>query len=113
MEIKDKVMIDRVSKDLIILRYNDTATKHFEALWEIPEGVTYNAYLLINGNTTILFDTWKKGLDNEFLNALSSVVNIRDLDYVVVHHMESDHSDVVKTLYEAKGYNIHWAFHGR
>ena len=101
MEIKDKVMIDRVSKDLIILRYNDTATKYFEALWEIPEGVTYNAYLLIDGNTTILFDTWKKGLDNEFLNALSSVVDIRDLDYVVVHHMESDHSGVVRTLYEA------------
>ena len=100
MEIKDKVMIDRVSKDLIILRYNDTATKYFEALWEIPEGVTYNAYLLIDGNTTILFDTWKKGLDNEFLNALSSVVDIRDLDYVVVHHMESDHSGVVRTLYE-------------
>ncbi|WP_054857557.1 FprA family A-type flavoprotein [Vulcanisaeta sp. JCM 16159] len=100
MRIENSVVIDKVSKDLIILRYNDTSTKYFEALWEIPEGVTYNAYLLIDGDTTVLFDTWKKGLESEFLNTLNSVIDIRDLDYVVIHHMEPDHSGSIKTLYE-------------
>ncbi|WP_054853973.1 FprA family A-type flavoprotein [Vulcanisaeta distributa] len=100
MRIENNVVIDKVSKDLIILRYNDTSTKYFEALWEIPEGVTYNAYLLIDDDTAILFDTWKKGLENDFLNALSSIIDIRDLDYVVIHHMEPDHSGSIKTLYE-------------
>ncbi len=100
MRAEKNVVIDKVGRDLIILRYNDTATKYFEALWEIPEGVTYNAYLLIDDDTTVLFDTWKKGLENEFLNALNSVIDINDLDYVVVHHMESDHSGSIKALYE-------------
>ncbi|WP_054842314.1 hypothetical protein [Vulcanisaeta distributa] len=100
MKIENNVVIDKVSKDLIILRYNDTSTKYFEALWEIPEGVTYNAYLLIDGDTTVLFDTWKKGLESEFLNALNSVIDIRDLNYVVIHHMESDHSGSIRALYE-------------
>ncbi|GAB6946498.1 FprA family A-type flavoprotein [Vulcanisaeta sp. JCM 16161] len=94
------IIIDKVSRDLMIIRYDDTTTKYFEALWEIPEGVTYNAYLLVDDDATILFDSWKKGLENDFLNALSSVIDIRDLDYVVIHHMESDHSGSIKALYE-------------
>jgi flavorubredoxin len=95
-----KVIIDKVSGDLMILRYNDNETNYFEALWEIPEGVTYNAYLLIDNDTVILFDTWKRGLENDFLNALNSVIDIRDLDYVIIHHMESDHSGSIKALYD-------------
>ncbi len=94
------VIIDKVGRDLYILRYNDTDTKYFEALWEIPEGVTYNAYLLIEDGTAILFDTWKKGLDSEFVNALNSIIDIRELKYIVIHHTEPDHSGIIKTLYE-------------
>ncbi len=100
MENKNNVVINKVSKDLIILRYNDTSTKYFEALWEIPEGVTYNAYLLIDDDTAVLFDTWKKGLENDFFDALNSVIEIRDLDYVVIHHMEPDHSGLIRALHE-------------
>ncbi|BDR91151.1 FprA family A-type flavoprotein [Vulcanisaeta souniana] len=100
MRIENNIVIDKVSKDLIILRYNDTTTRYFEALWEIPEGVTYNAYLLTDDDTTVLFDTWKKNLENEFLNALNSIIDISDLDYVVIHHMESDHSGSIRALYE-------------
>ncbi|ADN51213.1 hypothetical protein [Vulcanisaeta distributa] len=45
MEIKNNIVIDKVSKDLIVLRYNDTLTRYFKALWQIPEGVMYNAHL--------------------------------------------------------------------
>ncbi|PLC68186.1 hypothetical protein B7L70_04570 [Vulcanisaeta sp. EB80] len=94
------VIVTRVSRDLFILRYNDLFTKYFEALWEIPEGVTYNSYLLLSDNATVLFDTWKRGLETRFLDALSSIIDIRDLNYVVIHHMEPDHSGSIKALYE-------------
>jgi flavorubredoxin len=94
------VIVTRVSRDLFILRYNDLFTKYFEALWEIPEGVTYNSYLLLSDNATVLFDTWKRGLEARFLDALSSIIDIRDLNYVVIHHMEPDHSGSIKALYE-------------
>jgi len=43
-------------KDLYVLRIDDENTRFFEALWDIPEGITYNAYLLIS-EKVVLFDT--------------------------------------------------------
>ncbi len=84
-----------------MLRLDDAETKFFEALWWIPEGVTYNAYLYTDGSTTILFDTWKKGYCNLFLDTLSRVVDVKDIDYLVVHHMEPDHSGCIPHILES------------
>ena len=86
------IIIDNVTEDLKILRVNDTRTRFFEALWEIPEGITYNAYLLDTGEGYILFDGWKEIYASELLRILESEIEPRDLKYIVVHHMEPDHS---------------------
>ena len=94
-----KIRIGKILDELYILRLEDEETKYFEALWRIPEGVTYNAYLLL-GEENVLFDTWKHTYSREFLQALSKVVDVKDVDYIVVHHAEPDHSGVLPRLLE-------------
>ncbi len=87
-----KTCIDKVYRDLYILRLDDDETRYFEGLWSIPEGITYNSYLLVTNQGAILFDTWKHSYSSLFLEALERVVDLRDIRYLVVHHMEPDHS---------------------
>ncbi len=77
---------------------NDRTTDLFEGLWPITrEGVTYNAYLIDDEKTAII-DLAKAFKTDEFLDQISSVTDIAALDYVVVNHMEPDHSGILRTL---------------
>ncbi|WP_232216756.1 FprA family A-type flavoprotein [Desulfurococcus amylolyticus] len=92
--------VSKLTSNLYLLRFKDTSTKYFEGLWEIPEGIMYNSYVYTSNEGAIVFDTWKMGLGNEFLEALRNIVDLRDVRYIVVHHMEPDHSGILKTLVE-------------
>ena len=84
--------VEEVVPGFWILRVHDRFTRFFEALWEIPEGITYNAYLLRTPEGDILFDTWKKPFAGLLLDALEELTSPDRLRYIVVHHMEPDHS---------------------
>lgn len=92
--------IEEIDEGFYVLRVNDRYTQYFEALWEIPEGITYNAYLLKTREGAILFDGWKKPFAGQFIDLLESIISPDDLKYIVVNHMEPDHSgsleDVVR-----------------
>ncbi len=84
-----------------LLRLDDDEIRYFESLWLIPEGITYNAYLLPTSEGWVLFDTWKVGYEGEFMEALKGVVDPSKIKYLVIHHMEPDHSGTVRALLEA------------
>ncbi len=90
--------VDRVARDLYVLRVDDRSTKYFEGLWEIPEGITYNSYVLTLPDKVVLFDGWKRDYAEEFLEALKEIVDINDIDIIVVHHMEPDHTGSLTVL---------------
>ncbi len=89
-----------VLKDLYLLRIDDKEIKYFESLWEIPEGITYNAYLLKTAEGAVLFDTWKNNYSKEFLEVLNKIIDTGELKYIVVHHMEPDHSGSLPAILE-------------
>ncbi len=93
-----RVHIDRITSEFYILRLDDNETKYFEALWYIPEGVTYNSYLLVTADGAVLFDTWKATYADLFVETLRKVIDLRDLKYIVIHHMEPDHSGALPKL---------------
>ncbi|MEM2005298.1 MAG: FprA family A-type flavoprotein [Zestosphaera sp.] len=98
------VAIHKVMKNLDLIRVTDTEVRYFEAMWEIPEGVTYNSYVLHTDEGEVIFDTVKSDFSREYLEALKSVVDFRDIRYVVVHHMEPDHSGSLKDLAGVEGF---------
>lgn len=74
--------------------------KFFESMWEIPEGISYNAYLLTTSEGSVLFDGWKREYANLLLSALESLTDTRSIRYAVVHHAEPDHSGSAPLLAE-------------
>ncbi|MEA4824257.1 MAG: flavin reductase [Clostridiaceae bacterium] len=63
----------------------------FENAFPIPRGVSYNAFLL-NDEKTVLFDTVDQAISGLFFENLEYVLGERGLDYVIISHMEPDHS---------------------
>jgi flavorubredoxin len=79
---------------------NDRITDLFEGLWPISrEGISYNAYL-IKDEKTALIDLSKEMLSDDYLAQLTDVVDLASLDYVVINHMEPDHSGALKRILE-------------
>ncbi|MGD8245302.1 MAG: FprA family A-type flavoprotein, partial [Anaerolineae bacterium] len=77
---------------------NDRTTDLFEGLWPITqEGVSYNAYLIDDEQKAIV-DLSKSLKTDDFLDQIHQIVELSDLDYVIINHMEPDHSGVLRTL---------------
>ncbi len=80
---------------------NDFETHLFEALWPLPKGVSYNAYMIVD-EKVVLIDTVKGPYFSTYLDKVKSLLPVgKTVDYLVVNHMEPDHSGSIKVLREA------------
>ena len=82
--------VRNVTEDLYWIGANDRRLALFENIHPIPRGVSYNAYVLTD-EKTVLFDTADWSACRQFLENLEYVLDGRDLDYMVINHMEPDH----------------------
>ena len=69
----------------------------FENIFPLAKGVSYNSYLLLD-EQTVLFDTADYAIGKQFIENVMSVLNGRNLDYIVVNHMEPDHCSLIGEL---------------
>lgn len=86
-----------VKKDIYFTGVIDKDLKVFDIIMETEFGTTYNCYV-IKDKKTVLFDTVKPNFKEEFLKNVSEVTDIKDIDYVVIHHTEPDHAGSLKYL---------------
>ena len=70
---------------------NDLQTKLFEHQWPLPYGVSYNSYLVVDEKVALI-DTAAAAFEDGFLANIKSEIGDRAVDYLVVNHMEPDHS---------------------
>lgn len=87
----------KVTEDLYWVGSNDRRLAMFEGVYSVPNGVSYNSYLLLD-EKTVLFDTVDKAVKGVFFENIKAVLGDRKLDYLVVHHMEPDHSEAIQEL---------------
>lgn len=90
-------MIREITKNLYYVGVNDNTKQLFENLWPLPYGVSYNAYL-IKDKSNVLIDTVEYPFNQEFISQISEVIGDEKIDYVVVNHMEPDHSSSLVQL---------------
>ena len=77
---------------------NDRITELFEGLWPISqEGVSYNSYL-IKDEKSALIDLSKEMLTEDYVAQISEIFDLSSLDYIIINHMEPDHSGALKHL---------------
>jgi len=76
----------------------DPQLRVFDIIMKADHGTTYNAYLVRGGEKAAVIDTAKATFTAEFLDNLRSLIDLRELDYVVVNHTEPDHSGSLDAL---------------
>ncbi|MCL2382005.1 MAG: FprA family A-type flavoprotein [Treponema sp.] len=87
----------KITDDLMWVGANDRRLAMFEGVYSVPGGVSYNSYVLLD-EKTVLFDTVDKAVRQRFVENITHVLENRTLDYLVVQHMEPDHSDTIQYI---------------
>ena len=70
---------------------NDRTTTRFEGLWSLPQGVSYNAYLVADEKVALI-DTVEEGFGSRLTENIREAIGDRKIDYLVINHMEPDHA---------------------
>ena len=86
--------VKKVTDDLYWIGGSDRRLALFENVYQIPRGVSYNSYVLLD-EKTVLLDTVDASISGLFFENLEYVLNGRTLDYLIVNHMEPDHCAVI------------------
>lgn len=87
----------KIDDDLYYIGVSDRNIDLFERMLPTPNGMTYNSYLL-RDEKTVLFDTADAAVDRQFFENLKGALAGRDLDYLVIHHVEPDHAALIEPL---------------
>jgi anaerobic nitric oxide reductase flavorubredoxin len=87
-----------IMPDIYWIGVNDRTTDLFEGLWPITqEGISYNAYLITDRKKAII-DLARSSKAHEFFAQIEEVAALSELDYIVLNHMEPDHTGILDTL---------------
>ena len=86
-----------VTDDVIWVGASDRRLALFENLFPIPRGVSYNSYLIADEKTCLL-DTADSAVMRQFVENVEHALGGRDLDYLVVNHMEPDHCAAIEQV---------------
>ena len=81
----------KITEDIRYIGVNDREIDLFEGLYDVPNGMAYNSYVIIDEKIAVM-DTVDANFTDEWFNNLSAALSGRKPDYLVVHHMEPDHS---------------------
>ena len=80
-----------ISNDIVYVGVNDRQIDLFEGLYQVPNGISYNSYMILDEKIAIM-DTVDANFTEEWLQNIKNVLQGRSPDYLIIQHMEPDHS---------------------
>lgn len=86
--------VRKVTDDLYWVGADDRRLELFENIHPIPQGISYNSYLLLD-EKTVLVDTVDWSVGRQFIENIEHVLDGRKLDYLIINHMEPDHASTM------------------
>ena len=81
----------KITKDIKYIGVDDRKIDLFEGMYSVPNGISYNSYVIIDEKIAVM-DTVDADFGDEWLGKLETALEGRQPDYLIVHHMEPDHS---------------------
>lgn len=90
---------NKVKDNIYWIGINDRETHLFENYWPLDAGVSYNSYI-INDEKVAILDTVKSNYSREFINNIQKIIGNKPVDYVIINHMEPDHSSSINSVIE-------------
>ena len=91
--------MNNITKDIIYIGVNDHQIDLFEGQYDVPNGMAYNSYVILDQKIAV-FDTVDANFTDEWLGNLDKALGGRKPDYIIVQHMEPDHSANLKKFLE-------------
>lgn len=92
--------MNRITDDIIYAGVNDYTTDLFESHYPIPQGVTYNSYVILDEKTMVIATTSEDYID-AWMENVKQALKGRPADYLLIQHMEPDHSAAVDVFMQA------------
>lgn len=92
-------MINKVTDSVIYVGANDHEIDLFEGQYIVPNGMAYNSYVILD-EKNVVFDTIDQSKTDEWLGNLEAALGGKNPDYLVIQHMEPDHSASIKAFVE-------------
>ena len=89
-----------VAKDTLYIGVNDKQLDLFEGMYPVPNGMAYNSYVILDDKIAVM-DTVDAGFKDEWLKKLEKALNGKIPDYLIVQHMEPDHSANILAFVDA------------
>lgn len=90
----------KITDDIVYIGVNDHKVDLFEGQYPVPNGMAYNSYLVRDEKLTV-FDTVDQNFGDEWLGNLRAAAGEREIDYLIVQHMEPDHAANIAKFMEA------------
>ena len=90
----------KITNDLYYIGVNDHEIDLFEGQYDVPNGMAYNSYVIVDEKIAVV-DTVDKNFTHEWLDNVSDVLGDRLPDYLIVQHMEPDHSANIMNFIKA------------
>lgn len=89
----------KISDSVVYIGVNDKTIDLFESQYKVPNGVSYNSYVILDEKVAVM-DTVDKRATEQWMENLSQALNGHSVDYLVVSHLEPDHASNVQKLAE-------------
>lgn len=89
----------KISDSVVFIGVNDKTIDLFESQYKVPNGVSYNSYVILDEKVAVM-DTVDKRASEEWLENLEKTLDGRTVDYLVVSHLEPDHAYNIQRLAE-------------
>jgi flavorubredoxin len=92
--------VPEISAGVYWVGARDWNRRVFDALIPLPQGTTYNAYLVVGADKTALIDTVNPGFEEDLVGRIRQVASPESLDYVIMNHAEPDHAGSIPQVME-------------
>ncbi len=90
----------KITEDITYIGVNDHETTLFESQYPLKRGVSYNSYIISSGGKNLVMDTVEKNFIQQWLGNIDRVLSGKSPDWLVVQHMEPDHSSGIASFME-------------
>ena len=99
-EIMKTYNIPEISNNVFSVGAKDLTRRMFDALIPLPDGTSYNSYLVKGEQRTALIDTVNPGFEEELEAKINMISDLEKLDYLIMNHAEPDHSNAIRFILE-------------
>lgn len=94
----NNIFIPEIKKDVFYVGSKDWKRRMFDALIPLPNGTSYNSYLIKGESFNALIDTVNPGFEKELESKIHEIIGLENLDFIIMNHAEPDHAGAIEYL---------------